>query len=156
MNNFVTISKYGKNPKGNKSNNNSSSISLDNYVNNLKTFTRKEPDKVLNIIDNKTATDVVAVKSLNIQQVSTNEQQPTKFISLDNYVNNLKTFTRKEPDKVLNIPEIREKLFAGVNTINVSTQNLANPPIQEDGFASEQNILELFVTEIDEKILIPE
>ena len=102
MNNFVTISKYGKNPRGNKSNNNSSSISLDNYVNNLKTF------------------------------------------------------TRKEPDKVLNIPEIREKLFAGVNTINVSTQNLANPPIQEDGFASEQNILELFVTEIDEKILIPE
>lgn len=135
MDRDVTILKYGFNPNGNKSNNNSSFISLDNYVNNLKTFTRKEPDKVLNIIDNKTATDVVDVKSLNIQQVSTNEQQPTKK---------------------LNIPEIREKLFAGVNTLNVSTQNLANPPIQEDGFASEQNILELFVTEIDEKILIPE
>jgi hypothetical protein len=48
---------------------------------------------------------------------------------------------------------INENLYSSVN---VSIKNKLVQPAPEDGFALEQNILELFITEIDDKILIPE
>jgi hypothetical protein len=192
MDREITILKYGFKSSYNKPENRSSTVSLDEYVKNLKTFTKQTPTKTLNVIDNKTKTDpVIATKTLNVIDNKTKTDPviatktlnvidnktaidpviPTKTLNvIDNKTAidpviptktlNVKTIntTDQEPTKKLNIPEIREKLFASVDTLNVSTKNsvIENTLAPEDGFALEQNILELFITEIDEKILIPE